>query len=220
MSFAGPQAILFDLDGTLADTALDLVAALNRVRAELGFDAVPSSQVRPWISKGGAAILRAGVPEFPDAPTVLIERFLAVYREHLCDETTLFPGLSGLLERIERAGRRWGIVTNKPGWLTTPLLSAMRLDRRAGVVVSGDTLPVKKPDPGPVLHACTALGVPPARAILIGDDERDVLSARRAGATSATVGWGYYGPGEDPRAWSPDHHVASADELSRLLALP
>jgi phosphoglycolate phosphatase len=213
------DAVLFDLDGTLADTAPDLIAAANRLRKELGRAPVPELAVRNAVSKGGAAMLRAAFTDAPELAPTLLDRYLALYRERICVHTRLFEGMDEVLDRVEAAGRPWGIVTNKPGWLTTPLVAAMGLDRRAGVVVSGDTLAQRKPAPEPVLHACKALGIDPVRALMVGDDRRDIEAAHAAGAASVLVDWGYYGDDELPGEWGAQHRVAHPARLLALLGL-
>lgn len=185
------EAVLFDLDGTLADTAPDLIDAANRTLVELGLPPAPPERLRPQVSKGGAAILKAAMPGWDTADRVPLERFLALYRERICEGTRLYGGVEELLAHIEEAGKGWGIVTNKPGWLTAPLLERLGLAGRAGAVVSGDTLPVRKPDPAPVLHACRALSARASHAALVGDDSRDLDAARNAGAIPVLVDWGY-----------------------------
>ena len=213
------DVVLFDLDGTLADTAPDLIAAVNRVRQTLALPPVPAEQVRPVVSKGARAMLHAGIPERPEAQLDLLERFLAFYGERGNAETRLYDGVAAVLEALEAIRRPWGIVTNKPGYLTQPLLVALGLDRRASVVVSGDTLPVKKPDPAPVRHACDVLGVAPARAVLVGDDRRDVESALAAGAGAIVAAWGYIEAGDDPARWGGGAIAATPAELAGLLGL-
>ena len=213
------DAVLFDLDGTLADTAPDLIAAANRLREQLGRAPVPEAAVRNAVSKGGAAILRAAFVDAPELAPSLLERYLAVYRERIHVHTRLFAGMEDVLARVEAAGRPWGIVTNKPGWLTTPLLAAMGLDRRAGAVVSGDTLAQRKPAPAPVRHACRTLGVAPARAQMVGDARRDIEAAHAAGAASVLVDWGYYGEDEAPGGWGAQHRIARPAQLLALLGL-
>lgn len=214
-----PRAVLFDLDGTLADTAPDLVDALNRVRVTRGMAPVPEAQVRPAVSKGGAAMLRAGVPEVADADRTWLADFLDSYRAHIFVRSGLFDGMAHVLDVLDDQRVAWGIVTNKPAWLTDPFMAAIALDRRAGVVVSGDTLPVKKPDPAPVLHACAALGVPPADAVMIGDDRRDIDAARGAGAASVIAAWGYIGADERPGEWQADASAATPRDLLALFGL-
>lgn len=213
------DAVLFDLDGTLADTAPDLIAAANRLREELGLATVPEVAVRNAVSKGGTAILRVVFADAPERAATLLERYLALYRERICVRTRLFDGMEELLQRVEAGGRPWGIVTNKPGWLTTPLVAAMGLDRRAGAVVSGDTLAQRKPAPEPVLHACQALGVAPQRVLMVGDDRRDIEAAHAAGAASVLVDWGYYGADELPGEWGAQHRIARPRDLLPLLGL-
>jgi len=214
----GYAALLFDLDGTLVDTAPDFVDAINRLRAELGHDPVPAKQVQPWVSQGGAAMLRNGVPELADAGPEGLARFLALYRERICVHSALYPGMGAVLELLQRTRTPWGIVTNKPRYLTAPLLAAMGLDERAAVVVSGDTLPLRKPDPAPVLHACNVLDVAPGAVLLVGDDERDIQAARAAGVASAIAAWGYIGAASDPAGWGADYLLRHPLDLLELLA--
>ena len=213
------DVVLFDLDGTLADTAPDLVDAINDLRASLALPPVPDALVRPAVSKGGLAMLRAGFPEREDGAAELLERFLACYSARGNTGTHLFDGIDTVLGAIEARGLPWGIVTNKPGFLTTPLLASLGLDARTGVVVCGDTLPVRKPDPAPVRHACAALGADPSRAVLVGDDRRDVESARAAVARAIVAGWGYIGADEAPGEWGADLVLARAGGLVDALGL-
>lgn len=187
----GFEAVLFDLDGTLAHTAPDLIDAANRTLAELGRPPAPAGRLQPMVSQGGAAILRAAMPDWDPADAAPLKRFLELYRERICDGTRLYADVPELLDRIEAAGKGWGIVTNKPGWLTTPLLEALGLAGRAGSVVSGDTLPTRKPDPAPVLHACRELSARARHAALVGDDARDLDAAVNAGVQPVLVDWGY-----------------------------
>ena len=211
------NAVLFDLDGTLVDTAPDLVDAVNRTRAALGLAPVPEAQVRPHVSRGGMAMLRAGIPEAGEPDQVLLKRFLHIYLEHIFVRSALFPGMDEVLDAIEARGMPWGIVTNKPGWLTTPLLEAMGLDKRTRCAISGDTLPVRKPDPDPVLLACSILGCSPASTLMVGDDLRDVQSANAAGAIAVIAEWGYLGVDEPHSTWGAPYSFASPEGLLALL---
>lgn len=214
------DAVLFDLDGTLVDTAPEFIVALNALRAESGRAPVPAAQVRPVVSKGGAAMVRAAFADWPDADhAALLERFLALYRRDLGSATVFFPGMAELLDALDARRVRWAIVTNKPGWLTDPLLDALGLSKRAACVVSGDTLPVKKPDPAPVIHACTALGLAPSRAVMVGDDERDIASALAAGAVAVLADWGYSEDAGDD-GWGAQYRVGSPSSLAALLGIP
>jgi len=213
------EAVLFDLDGTLADTAPDLIDAANRLLGELGREPAPAQRLRPMVSLGGTAILRAAMPDWDPADSAPLQRFLAIYRERICIQTRLYPGVETVLDTIEAAGKGWGIVTNKPGWLTTPLLQALGLSRRAGCVVSGDSLPTRKPDPAPLLHACRELVARPSHTAMVGDDARDLDAAINAGALAVLVEWGY---GSDAARESHPAvaRIGSIEQLLPLLGLP
>ena len=213
------ELVLFDLDGTLAHTAPDLIGALHLLREELGMAPIPDDAVAPAVREGGAAIVRAGLPELPERHALVLDRYLVLYREHIAVRTALFAGMPEVLDRIERAGIPWGIVTNKTSWLTEPLLEALALARRARVVVSGDTLPQRKPHPEPVLHACRVVGAAPAGTWFVGDDRRDVESGRAAGARTVVARYGYLPEGDDATSWGADHLIDSAHELNALLGL-
>ena len=197
MTAARPiRCVLFDLDGTLLDTAPDMGGALNALRAEHGLAALPAELIRPHVSNGAAALVRLGFPALAGEPGEAFEalrlRFLSLYAASLCEGTQLFDGGAELLDMLEAAGLPWGIVTNKPGWLTDPLLAQLRLDRRAASIVSGDTLPVRKPDPGPLRHAAAAIGVAEHECVYLGDAERDMLAARAAGMRAVFARHGYF----------------------------
>ena len=199
-----PRAVFFDLDGTLVDSAPDMVAAMRRLRAERDEAAIDVAAVGSVVSKGGRAMLRRG---FPGADETLIEellpRFLELYSQAIATHTTTFPGVEDVLSALEARGVHWGIVTNKPGWLARALLAALKLDVRCTALVSGDCLPQKKPDPAPILRACTLANVEPARSVYVGDDLRDIEAGRNAGMRTIAAGWGYL-DGEDPHAWGAD----------------
>lgn len=214
---ANATAVLFDLDGTLVDTAPDLVDAVNRTRAALGYAPVPEAQVRPHVSRGGMAMLRAGIPEAGEPDQALLKRFLDLYLEHIFVRTVMFPGMGEVLDAIEARGIPWGIVTNKPGWLTTPLLAAMGLDKRSRCTISGDTLPLRKPAPEPVLEACRLIGCAPARTLMVGDDLRDVQSAIAAGTIAVVAEWGYLGVDEPHSTWGAPYSIDAPGCLLPLL---
>jgi phosphoglycolate phosphatase len=207
------EAVFFDLDGTLVDTAPDLIVAMQRLRAERGAAPADVAAVGTAVSKGGRAMLRRG---FPDADDALIEellpRFLELYSEAIATHSTMFPGIDGVLETLEARDVRWGIVTNKPGWLARALLAALKLDVRCAAMVSGDCLPQKKPDPAPILRACTLASVEPARSIYVGDDVRDIEAGRNAGMRTIAAGWGYL-DGADPNTWGADLVLATPAAL-------
>jgi phosphoglycolate phosphatase len=196
------RAVLLDLDGTLLDTAPDMGAALNALLLAEGRSPLAPATIRGYVSHGSSALVRLGFPHAADGQfEALRARFLALYSGCLARGTHPFPGACELLEQLEGRGVRWGVVTNKPDWLTQPLLAHLGLRARAGVIVSGDTLPERKPHPRPLIHAAQQLGVPPALCLYVGDAERDVLAARAAGMRVLVASYGYIAPGEEPRSW-------------------
>ncbi len=216
----GLRGVLFDLDGTLLDTAQDMAAALNRLRIAEGLEALPFAQVRPHVSHGAPRLLRLAFGE-PDADRheSLRGRFLDYYRAALAVHTRLFDGFEAVLAAIEGAGLRWGIVTNKPGWLAEPLVAELGLDARCACLVAGDTLAERKPHPLPLLHAAKLLGLEPRECVYVGDAERDVQAARNAGMIALVAGFGYLGEGEDPAAWQAEAVFARPGELLDWLGL-
>lgn len=213
-------AILFDLDGTLLDTAPDLVGALNRMRIEDGLPALDYASLRPAASHGTDALLAAGYgsTRHDAGHAALRERYLAQYRARIAERTAPFPGMDDTLATLEARGIAWGIVTNKPGWLAQPLLAQLPLLADSRVLVAGDTLPQRKPDPAPVLHACAQLRIDPARVVMVGDDLRDVRAGRAAGTAALIAGWGYL-DGDDPATWGADAIVATPRQLVQALGL-
>ena len=210
------DAVLFDLDGTLLDTAPDMAAAINGLRVEQKLEPLPFATVRPFVSHGANALVRLA---FPDAQEPefdrLRARFLAIYRECLADETELFAGTAELLGALETSGVPWGIVTNKPTWLTEPLLEALELRARIGSLVCGDTFPERKPHPRPLLHAASELGIAPECCVYVGDAERDIVAARAARMRSLVARFGYIGPGDDINAWAADGFIDSPLDVLR-----
>ncbi|MBU6247786.1 MAG: phosphoglycolate phosphatase [Xanthomonadaceae bacterium] len=212
------EGVLFDLDGTLLDSAPDLYAALVRQCAEEGVAPPDFAPVREVVSRGSRAILRCAFGDRGEAAVeALVPRYLALYEQALAADTHAFDGVEALLAALERRGIRWGVVTNKPGFLTDPLLARIGWAARASAVVSGDTLPVKKPDPAPVRLACETAGIDPARSLFVGDDRRDVQAGAAAGLYTVAVRWGYL-DGGDPDAWQADAVIDHPDELMRMLA--
>jgi N-acetyl-D-muramate 6-phosphate phosphatase len=209
------SALLLDLDGTLLDTAPDMGGALNRLLEENGRDPLPATIIRPVVSHGSARLVTLGFPAAAgDEYERLRLRFLEIYSLNLSGNTRLFPGADVLLAELERRGLPWGIVTNKPGWLTDPLLEALDLGHRAACVVSGDTLPERKPHPLPLLHAAREIGVLPEHCVYAGDAERDIQAGRAAGMTTVVAAYGYLSESDDPLAWQPSGVV---DEPTQLL---
>ncbi len=208
------RGVLFDLDGTLLDTAPDMGGALNELLAEHGASPLPATLIRPWVSNGAAALVRLGFGDLePERHEELRVRFLDLYAGRLARETRLFPGGDMLLDALEAARIPWGIVTNKPGWLTDPLLDALGLAARASVVVSGDTLPEKKPHPAPLWLAAERLAVAPAAIAYLGDAERDMVAARAAGMRAVAATWGYIDPVAGHSGWPLDDEVHALDAV-------
>ena len=212
------KAVLFDLDGTLADTAPDLTFALNRVRAARGLPALPLAATRPVASQGARGLIGAGFNIHPGDPGYdqLRDEFLAVYADNLCRETRLFAGIPELLERLEARPLPWGVVTNKAERFTFPLLDLLRVRGRSACVIGGDTTGKIKPHPEPLLAASRAIGLAPESCIYLGDDRRDVEAGQAAGMKTAIAKWGYLN-GRDPENWNADHMIEEPRDLLRLL---
>jgi phosphoglycolate phosphatase len=213
------QAVLFDLDGTLADTAPDLAAAVNKMRHERGLQMVPLEDLRPLASAGARGLIGGAFGIGPDSHEFasMREEFLANYEADLCIETTLFQGIDAILDDLDARGVRWGIVTNKVAQLTEPLVALLGLDERAGCVVSGDTTPHSKPHPAPLLHAAKELAIAPERIIYVGDDLRDVQAGFAAGMVTVAAAYGYCGTDLPPTQWHAKHVVQTTAELQVLL---
>jgi phosphoglycolate phosphatase len=216
---AAPKAVLFDLDGTLADTAPDLARALNRLRDERGLPPLPLAQLRAYASSGARGLIQAGLgigrddAEFP----VLREGFLDHYENALCVDTRLFPGVAELLDALDARGTPWGVVTNKAERFTQPLMQRLGLGTRAACTVSGDTTPHLKPHPEPLLHASRALGLAPEYCVYLGDDLRDIEAAIAAGMLPIAVRWGYLGTGPALEAWNAGGIIAEPLETLNFL---
>ncbi len=211
------QGVLFDLDGTLLDSAMDLYAALKTQCEEMSVPVPAYEGVREVVSRGSRAILRCAFPSLGDDDLMsLVPRYLDLYQAVMAQHTRPFDGIDALLSTIEAQRIRWGIVTNKPGFLTDDLAQRIGWSSRASAIVSGDTLPVKKPDPAPVLLACERAGLEPSRCLFVGDDQRDVLAGRAAGLYTVAVRWGYL-DGGDPDHWGADLVVDHPSELTHRL---
>ena len=210
-----PEAVLFDLDGTLADTLPDLADALACVAREAGAGAVDEARLRPLVSHGTRAMLAEVLAHESDPARIdrARRRFLERYRARVMVRTRLFPGMDAVLETLDRSDVPWGIVTNKHAWLTEPLLEALGLHRRAACVVSGDRAARPKPHPDPLLLACKRLSLAPGAVAYVGDARSDIESGRAAGVTTLSAGWGYFDPGDPPQGWGADIDAGTPDDL-------
>ena len=213
-----PMHVLFDLDGTLADTAPDLVAALNHILRSLDRTQVDLRVARCWVADGSVGLIQNGLKITKEEALNSPHRQspLEEYSRNLCTQTQLFPGISEVLAGLEKRNVPWGIVTNKPQRFTKPLLAALGLDARAGSVVSGDTLSRSKPDPAPLQLACEEMGVLPSGGVMIGDDLRDIDAGRANGMRTIAAAWGYR-PMNEVRDWGADQ--MALDPTGLLLAM-
>jgi 2-phosphoglycolate phosphatase len=213
------EAVLFDLDGTLIDTAPDMGGALNNLLIEENYPPLPLDEIRPFVSRGGLVLVQLGfadkVPEIELEPLRL--RFLQHYRAIVADNSRLFEGFESVLQEIESQGLPWGIVTNKPEWLTQPLLEQLQLSQRAKVVISGDSLARRKPDPLPLQEAARRIGIDCINCVYVGDDERDIIAGREAGMKTLTAAYGYIEDDIDYLGWQADEVINTPVELLALL---
>jgi N-acetyl-D-muramate 6-phosphate phosphatase len=214
-----PQAVLFDLDGTFADTAPDLGAALNRLREEAGVAPLPLATLRPFVSQGVRGMLRVGFGMLPEHADYRehYDRFLTHYQRDLCAETCLFEGIGELVDALESAGIAWGIVTNKSQRFTLPLMDALGYARRAACIVSGDSAPRAKPHANPMLLACALAETDPEKSVFIGDDIRDIAAGRTVGMTTIAATYGYLGDGGPVEHWGADHLASTPTEITSIL---
>jgi N-acetyl-D-muramate 6-phosphate phosphatase len=211
-------AMLFDLDGTLLDTAQDLADALNELRRQERLGPLAPERIRCFVSHGSAALVHLAFPDVPERRFIALrDRLLEIYAGSLAVHTRPFDGIAALLEHLELHSVPWGVVTNKPHALAAPLLEAVGLADRARVLVGGDTLPERKPHPRPLLYAAEQLRVKPGETVYVGDAERDVLAARAAGMRAIVACFGYIGPADDPRAWPAEAWADSPLEILEWL---
>lgn len=212
------RTALFDLDGTLADTAPDLAYALNQMRAARGSSPLPSAATRPVTSLGARGLLKVGFGMGPGHPeyAVMREEFLRLYESNICRESRLFPGMAETLDAIEQRGLRWGVVTNKAERLARLLLDALGVSSRAACIVGGDTTPHLKPHPDPLLAACRIMREEADACVYVGDDQRDIEAGRAAGMKVVAVRWGYLN-GSRPESWNADWLLERPEELLPLL---
>ena len=218
---AFPRVVLFDLDGTLLDSAPDMLATVDAMRASRGVGPMAMETLRPVVSKGARAMTAAAFPDVPaDERNQWIPEFLAIYERESGKHGTLFDGVDAMLRALEDAGSTWGIITNKPEYLARQLMPMLGWESRCAILIGGDTLAERKPHPLPLLHAADALGVAPADCVYVGDDERDIIAARAAEMRSVVALWGYRLHEDDPMAWQGDVLVESPHALCDPAAWP
>lgn len=221
MSAAAIQAVLFDLDGTFADTAPDLADALNKTLRAHQQAPLPFELIRPVVSHGGKALIELGfqINETDPRFESLRQELLAYYKQDLATHTQVFAGLLPCIEQLVTQGIKWGIVTNKPAWLTDPLIVSLKLQHPPCCIVSGDTVKERKPHPAPLLHACQLCKVQAANSVYVGDAQRDIIAGQRAGMYTVVAGYGYIGADDKPSDWLADAEIKHPDELIPLLTL-
>ena len=219
---AAHSAVLFDLDGTLVDSAPDLAGAGNDMRRDRGLPELPFERLRPMVGSGARGMVGAAFGITPDdaAFPALRDEFLSRYESRLTRESRVFDAMLPVLDTLDAASVPWGIVTNKISRYTGPLVEALGLAGRAAVVICGDTTPHAKPHPAPLLEAARRLGVTAARCVYVGDDLRDVQAGRAAGMRTIAVAWGYLGQGEPIGAWQADDVIDRPAQLLKLLSMP
>ena len=216
-----PRTVLFDLDGTLLDSAPDMLATANQMLHARSRAPLTLAHLRPVVSKGARAMLAAAFPELaPATSEALLPEFLERYQALLGQHAVLFDGVAAMLDALEAGGVRWGIVTNKPEYLARLILPQLGWEQRCAVLIGGDTLAERKPHPLPLLTAAERIGTAAGACVYVGDDERDILAARAAGMPSVAALWGYRPAADDPRAWGADVLVECPAQLMSAEAWP
>jgi N-acetyl-D-muramate 6-phosphate phosphatase len=215
------EAVLFDLDGTLVDSAPDLAGTANELRVSRGLSELPLEALRPMVGMGARGMVGVSLGLGPEDAGFVDARdeFLLRYEQRLAVLTHVFPAMAEVIDVLDRAGLRWGIVTNKAERFALPLVRTLGLSARSAVTICGDTTPHAKPHPEPLLEAARRLALSPAACLYVGDDLRDVQAGRAAGMSTAAAAWGYLGVGESIDAWGADHLLESPEELLNLLRM-
>ncbi|MBC7993064.1 MAG: phosphoglycolate phosphatase [Rhizobacter sp.] len=215
------RAVLFDLDGTLIDSAPDLAGAGNDMRLARGLEPLPYEHFRPMVGSGARGMVGIAFQVGPtdQSFTDLRDEFLARYEQRMTQLTHVFDAMRPVLAALQARGLPWGIVTNKAQRFTAPLVQALGLHAHAAVVISGDTTPHAKPHPAPLLEAARQMALSPQHCIYVGDDQRDIQAGRAAGMGTVAAAWGYLGAGEPIAAWGADHVIETPGQLLNLLAM-
>lgn len=212
------DAVLFDLDGTLVDTAPDMVAVLLAMLKAEGREPIPYEVVRSHVSNGSAGLISVGFPDVSDQVHEQLRlEYLDRYEQSVCSDSTVFEGLGTVLDLFDEYGLPWGVVTNKPARMTEPLLAALGLSERVACQISGDTIPERKPHPAPLLLACSQTGVAPERSVYIGDAARDIEAGRAAGMFTIAAAYGYITEDDSAAAWNADVIAIDVHELTTML---
>ena len=216
------DVVLFDLDGTLIDSAPDLAATVNHMRLTRGLTEVDYPRLRARVGSGARGMLLEAFDKKPgDADyETMRQEFMTLYAERLLDTTRVFEAMEPVLQTLESQGVRWGIVTNKNARMAEHIAQGLGLHVRHAVLIGGDTTPHAKPHPAPLLEAARRIGVDPLQCVYVGDDERDVLAGRAAGMANLAAAWGYLGVGESVHAWGADAVIESPSGLLHWLAMP
>ena len=217
------SAVLFDLDGTLIDTAPDMAASLNHILKQEGLPLLSLSELRPYVSQGGLAMTLRAFEQHREQPEIepLRLRFLDYYLHHIADHSSLFEGFEDVLQSLEQQHIPWGIVTNKPAWLTLPLLEELQLNQRSAVTISGDTTAERKPHPLPMITAANHINVPCENCLYIGDDPRDIQAGNAANMTTVIAKYGYIADNSNLTSWQADEMIDHPSQiLSILESLP
>ncbi len=209
------KTVLFDLDGTLVDTAPDMAAALDLLCKEENQPVLPYEQVRPVVSNGSVALIKLAFGEVNDEIKLeyLKQRYLDIYQRNICIDSIPFKGIEKVLDHIERNGLNWGVVTNKPGWLTLPLMDNLQLAQRAATIVSGDTTENSKPHPDPMHHACDEANSESDECLYVGDARRDIEAGKNAGMKTLVANYGYIDLDEDVNTWGADAIINDPEEI-------
>ena len=214
------NTVLFDLDGTLIDTAPDMAAALEILCDEEQHLRRPYSEVRPIVSNGSVALVKLAFGDDMDEQTLerLKKRYLEIYQDHLSVHSQLFDGMDKLLKKLEKNGIKWGVVTNKPGWLTEPLMQSLGLHQRAACIVSSDSTKNRKPHPEPMFYACRLTDAQPDQCVYIGDARRDIEAGHNAGMRTIIAEYGYIEGSENTEDWHADHSIQSPSQIFSLIS--
>jgi phosphoglycolate phosphatase len=211
------NVVLFDLDGTLLDTAPDLVNALHKVCDEAGQARPPAELAARYVSTGAIGLVKLAFPDRDaDALEPLRQRLVTIYESNICEQTKIYAGMADVLDALDASGARWGVVTNKLKYLAEPILEQLDLLRRCATVVGGDTAAQSKPHPAPIHFALAEMGARAENAVYIGDAEKDVLAGKAAGTRTVAATWGYIIPGHDPHEWDADYTIDHPRDLLTL----